>query len=133
MMMNKEAKDYQVSVGDIVRAEVRSGRYAAELMELNGPRALVKILAVLEHPKQGDLHQPYNPDVAMFHERRALSYTEKTTVLLRDLEPFVDEVPNYTESLSAAVTRSIQDLDRLHRWTGKALESMMQLEKEYKS
>jgi kinase-associated protein B len=130
MMMNNEANDYQA--GDIVQAEVRSGRYVAELMEINGPRALVKVLAVLEHPEQGDLHQPYDPDVAMFHERRALSYTEKTTVLLRDLSLHAGEVPNYAESLRAAVTGSIQALDRLNRWTGKALESIRQLEKEYK-
>lgn len=130
MMMNDETKVYQA--GDIVQAEVRSGRYVAELMEINGPRALVKVLAVLEHPEQGDLHQPYNPDVAMFHERRALSYKEKTTVLLRDLSPYTGEVPNYAESLRAAVTGSIQALDRLNRWTGKALESIRQLEKEYK-
>ncbi|MDQ6421166.1 sporulation phosphorelay system protein KapB [Paenibacillus sp. LHD-117] len=129
-MISKEAMDYQA--GDIVQAEVRSGRYVAELMELNGPRALVKVLAVLAHPEQGDLHQPYNPDVAMFHERRALSYTEKTTVLIRDLQPYAGEVPNYTESLRAAVTSSIQSLDRLNRWTAKALESIRQLEKEYK-
>jgi kinase-associated protein B len=130
MMMNKEAKEYRI--GDIVKAEVRSGRYAAELLELDGPRALVKVLAVLEHPDQGDLHQPFNPDVAMFHERRALSYTEKTKVLLRDLEPFSGEVPDYTESLKAAVAQSIQSLDRLNRWTAKALESIRQLEKDYK-
>jgi len=129
-MMNREERNYQV--GDIVQAEVRSGRYVAELAELNGPRALVKVLAVLEHPEQGDLHQPYNPDVAMFHERRALSCTEKTTVLLRDLQPYAGEVPDYNESLRAAVARSIEALDRLHRWTGKALESIRQLEREYK-
>lgn len=129
-MLNQGEKNYQA--GDIVQAEVRSGRYVAELMEINGPRALVKVLAVLKHPEQGDLHQPYNPDVAMFHERRALSFTEKTTVLMRDLAPHDGEVPNYDESLRAAVTGSIQALDRLHRWTGKALESIRQLEKEYK-
>ncbi|MHA6483012.1 sporulation phosphorelay system protein KapB [Paenibacillus sp. strain BS8-2] len=129
-MINREANDLQA--GDIVQAEVRSGRYIAELMEINGPRALVKVLAVLEHPEQGDLHQPYNPDVPMFHERRALSYTEKTTVLLRDIAPHTGDVPNYYESLKAAVMGSIQALDRLNRWTGKALESIRQLEKEYK-
>lgn len=86
-MMTNNRRNYEMStsgsvenelkVGEIVKIEVRSGHYAGELVELNGPRALVKVLAVLKHPEQGDLHQPYDPDVAMFHERRALSFTEK--------------------------------------------------------
>lgn len=122
----------QWEAGDIVKAEVRSGHYAAEVVERNGPRVLVKILAVLKHPEQGDLHHPYNPDVAMFHERRALSYTEKTTVLARDIKPFAGSVPDYRESLQAAVAEQIEALDRLNRWTAKGLELMGQLRQEYK-
>ncbi|RCW47554.1 sporulation phosphorelay system protein KapB [Paenibacillus prosopidis] len=124
--------DPSLKTGDIVRAEVRTGQYVGELVELNGPRALVKVLAVLKHPEQGDLHNPYNPDVPMFHERRALSYTEKTTVLLRDVKLYTGSVPEYKDSLRAAVAAEIAALDRLHRWAAKGLEQMQQLEKEYK-
>lgn len=121
----------ELHAGDIVKAEVRTGIYAGELIEINGPRALVKVLAVLKHPEQGDLHQPYDPDVAMFHERRALSYTEKTNVLLRDIETYNGSVPEYKESLRAAAAEMAEALDRVHRFTGKGLEIMRQLQKEY--
>ncbi|MGO4373817.1 sporulation phosphorelay system protein KapB [Paenibacillus sp. MCAF20] len=118
-------------IGDVVRAEVRTGQYACELMELNGPRALVKVLAVLKHPEQGDLHNPYNPDVPMFHERRALSYTEKTNVLLRDLNKYNGQVPDYKQSLLAAAEAEIAGLDRLQRWAAKGLEQLIQLKQDY--
>jgi kinase-associated protein B len=79
MERNNQVDD-SLKIGDNVRVEIRSGHYLGELIEINGPRVLVKVLAVLKHPEQGDLHNPYNPDVPMFHERRALSYTEKTNV-----------------------------------------------------
>lgn len=131
-MMAVYEDQFHCEVGNIVKAKVRSGLYVGEVVELNRPRALVKVLAVLKHPEQGDLHQPYNPDVAMFHERRALSYTEKTTVLIRDLEGYTGAVPDYQESLRAAVAAEIESLDRLNRWTAKSLETMIGLQKEYK-
>ncbi|WP_051251444.1 sporulation phosphorelay system protein KapB [Paenibacillus harenae] len=128
--INENIRDIQI--GDLVRAEVRSGQYAGELIELIGPRAIVKVLAVLKHPEQGDLHHPYDPDVPMFHERRALSYTEKTTVPLRDISRFTGTVPDYKESLRAAAEAEIAALDRLQRWAAKGLEQMRQLQQEYK-
>lgn len=129
-MSLQEAVVHQV--GDMVQAVVRSGHYAGEIVEINGPRAIVKILAVLKHPEQGDLHHPYDPDVAMFHERRALSYTEKTTVLLRDVKKFSGSVPDYKPSLQAAAAAEIEALDRLQRWASKSMELMRQLQEEYK-
>jgi len=131
-MMAGYEEQFRCEVGNIVKAKVRSGLYVGEVVELNSPRALVKVLAVLKHPEQGDLHQPYNPDVAMFHERRALSYTEKTTVLIRDLDNYAGAVPDYQESLRAAVAAEIESLDRLNRWAAKSLETMIGLQKEYK-
>ncbi|NIK78339.1 kinase-associated protein B [Paenibacillus castaneae] len=124
--------DHNLTIGDIVQAEVRSGQYVGELVEINGPRMLVKVLAVLKHPEQGDLHNPYNPDVPMFHERRALSYTEKTTVLKRDVKRYSGQVPDYSASLKAATAAEIEALDRLQRWASKGLEQLQQLQKEYK-
>src|SRR5690349_17211593 len=119
-LMNQN--DQNIKIGDIVQAEVRSGKYIGELIEINRPRALVKVLAVLKHPEQGDLHNPYDPDVPMFHERRALSYTEKTTVLLRDIKAYAGNIPDYSESLKLAVASEIAALDRLQRWSAKGLE-----------
>jgi len=131
MERNNQVDD-SLKIGDNVRAEIRSGHYLGELVEINGPRALVKVLAVLKHPEQGDLHNPYNPDVPMFHERRALSFTEKTNVLLRDVKRHTGIIPEYNESLRAAAEAEIASLDRLQRWAAKGLEQMQQLLKEYK-
>lgn len=131
-MNSYNAEHPQWSVGDIVQAEVRTGRYISEIMEINGPRALVKVLSVLKHPDQGDLHHPYDPDVPLFHERRALSYTEKTNVLLRDLKKYSGDIPDYKQSLQAAVASELAALDRLQRWAAKGLEQLRELQKEYK-
>ncbi|WP_322348832.1 sporulation phosphorelay system protein KapB [Paenibacillus albus] len=119
-------------IGTIVAFTYKSGQYAGEVMETNGPRALLKVLAVLKHPEQGDLHNPYNPDVAMFHERRALSYTEKTNVPYGDIKPFRSELPSYKDSLDLAVQAEIEAVDRLKRWAERSLEQLQQLGKEYK-
>ncbi|MBP3962416.1 sporulation phosphorelay system protein KapB [Paenibacillus lignilyticus] len=119
--------------GSIVTFTYKSGDYAGEVMETGGPRALIKVLAVLKHPEQGDLHNPYNPDVPMFHERRALSYTEKTNVPYGDISGlYPGEVPSYKESLTRAVAAEIEAIDRLKRWAERGLEQLRQLEKEYK-
>ena len=118
-------------LGSIVAFTNKTGRYAGEIMEINGPRILIKTLAVLKHPDQGDLHSSYNPDVPMFHERRALSYTEKTNVLLKEIFPFHAEVPDYKASLMQALAAQIEDLDRMKRWTERSIESLKQLEMEY--
>lgn len=130
--MSEHAKSAVCQEGDLVLAEVRTGRYIGEVVQVNSPRAVVKVLAVLKHPDQGDLHQPYNPDAAMFHERRALSYTEKTTVLLRDLKPYSGSVPDYRQTLLQAVDAEIANLDRLQRWAAQGLEILKELKQEYK-
>lgn len=36
----------------------KTGVYAVEVVEENGDQVLVKVLQVIKHPKQGDLHNP---------------------------------------------------------------------------
>ncbi|MFC4776150.1 sporulation phosphorelay system protein KapB [Paenibacillus sp. GCM10023252] len=124
-------KQLELPIGSIVQAEVRTGQYIGEIVELYGPRAVVKVLAVLKHPEQGDLHNPYDPDVAMFHERRALSFTEKTTVPMRDIQAYTGAIPEYNESLKRCLGQQIEALDRLKRWAERGLEQLSQLEKDY--
>ncbi|MFX3632191.1 MAG: sporulation phosphorelay system protein KapB [Candidatus Pristimantibacillus sp.] len=121
-----------IVAGAIVQAEIRSGQYIGEVVEFNGPRALIKVLAVIKHPEQGDLHNPYDPDVPMFHERRALSYTEKTMVLMRDVKLYHGEIPDYRLSLQAAADAQIAALDRLQRWSERGLVLMKELRQDYK-
>ncbi|WP_028563098.1 sporulation phosphorelay system protein KapB [Paenibacillus pinihumi] len=117
--------------GDIVKMPYKSGIYAGELVETSGPRSLVKVLAVLKHPEQGDLHHPQDPDVPMFHERRALSYTEKAWTLSRDLQPYQSKLPDYTSSLEAALEAEWNKLDRLRRWAEQGLEQLSRLREDY--
>ncbi|MBJ6360273.1 kinase [Paenibacillus sp. MAHUQ-46] len=98
---------------------------------MSGQRSLVKVLAVLKHPEQGDLHHPQDPDVAIFHERRALSYTEKAWALTRDLQPFHGELPDYASSLEAALEAEWHKLDRLRRWAEQGLKQLAELRKDY--
>lgn len=120
-----------MEIGSIVKMPYKSGIYAGELLETSGPRSLVKVLAVLQHPEQGDLHHPYDPDVPLFHERRALSYTEKAWTLTRDLQPYTGEVPGYRESLLAALEAEWSKVDRLRRWAERGALQLEQLREEY--
>lgn len=118
-------------IGELVTVKVRSGIYVGEVYELYGTRLVVKILAVTKHPEQGDLHHPYDPDVPMFHERRALAYTEKTTVLPRDVQPYHGEVPDYKASLDKAAQQELHRLDKLQRWAVKSVANMQDIIKTY--
>ncbi|MCR8659535.1 kinase-associated lipoprotein B [Paenibacillus endoradicis] len=118
-------------IGQLVQAKVRTGIYIGEVYEIYSPRLVVKILAVIKHPDQGDLHNPNEPDVAMFHERRALSYTEKTTVLPRDVQPYSGSIPDYKESLLIAAHQQLNQLHKLNQWTGKSLVILKELLQDY--
>jgi len=118
--------------GSLVRMTYKTGVYAGEVTEVNGTRAVVKVLAVLKHPDQGDLHHPYDPDVPFFHERRALAFTEKALAPLRDLEPYAGGVPDYRESLEAALAAELAALDRLKRWAERGIAQLEGLRREYR-
>ena len=116
----------------LVKAGYKTGEYVGEVVDRDDRRALVKILAVLRHPTQGDLHRPYDPDVPIFHERRALSYTEKVWVPVRDTEPYQGEAPDYGESLRGALDAETERIDKLNRWTARCLEQLGSLRKDYR-
>ncbi|MNR60750.1 Kinase-associated lipoprotein B precursor [compost metagenome] len=67
----------------------------------------------------------------MFHERRALSYTEKTNVLRDDMRPYYGNVPEYKESLHRAIAAEMEALDRLKRWAERGLQQLEGLAQEY--
>ncbi len=131
----------ECTVGDIVIAEVRTGEYIAEVVEVADRKALIKMLAVRKHPMQGDLHNKYEVDVTLFHQRRALAQWEKVYVPVRSLELYVGEVPAYKESLKQAVEAEIAALEnaiqtggmneKLIKWAERSLEQYRDLEKDY--
>lgn len=116
---------------EIVRVSHKAGEYLGEIVERDERRALVRILAVLKHPTQGDLHHPYDPDVPLFHERRALSYTEKVWIPRQGMEPYRGEVPDYRESLKRALGEELNQMERLARWSSRCAENLETLRKDY--
>src|SRR5690625_6220440 len=73
----KRRHAHMVQVNDIVKARYNSGEYIGRVLEERGNFLLVEVLAVLEHPQQGDLHHLGEVDGVAFHERKALAYREK--------------------------------------------------------
>ena len=90
----------------------KSGSYIGQFVELSARsnRAVVRIVAVLEHPMQGDLHHPYETDVPLFHERKASAYGEQVLVPYAMLEAWHGDLPEYRQSLRDALDRLIADM-----------------------
>lgn len=82
----------------------KTGVYGVEIVEDSNDQVLVKVMQVIKHPKQGDLHHPNEVEGVFFHERKALSLYEKRFTTKSKLKPFEDEIMPYTDSLQQAIT-----------------------------
>lgn len=101
----------EITIGDIVKTSYNSGTYIAEVLEDKQNFLLVKVLAVVTHPTQGDLHNRGQVEGVAFHERKALAFEEKFNARKRMTTLFEGEVPDYAASLQQAV----QEMkDKLH-------------------
>jgi kinase-associated protein B len=122
-----------MNVGDMVVASYKSGLYVGELLVLDRPKAKVRMLAVLKHPTQGDLHHPEQADVAMFHERRALAYREVANVYASEITPFGNtEAPDYKASLAEALAKEVEAMKRLDNAFGRrCLQELERLARDY--
>lgn len=119
----------QIQIGENVLAEYNSGTYVGKAIEDRGNFILVEVLAVIEHPTQGDLHKPGQVDGAVFHERKALSFKEKMNVRKRKIKPYTKEVPDYIPSLKDAFDSMKETLTRENSpYNNLALEKLAQLE-----
>ncbi|GAE34639.1 sporulation phosphorelay system protein KapB [Halalkalibacter akibai] len=119
---------------NLVRAFYKTGVYVAELIEKQEEkqRALVKVVAVLKHPTQGDLHNPKMVDVPLFHQRKALAEFEKTWVPLSSLKAFEGELPNYRVSLQEAVEVQKKALKNENNdWARMSLDKLNECINEY--
>jgi kinase-associated protein B len=125
-------KNKQLSVGDIITTTKKTGKYVGEIVDVSEPNVLIKVIAVLKHPTQGDLHNPKQVDVPFFHQRRALAYNEKTWVQVMSVEKYENEVPRYDESLKEALQTKIEELsDQDDPWVKKSLEQLEDLKEVY--
>jgi kinase-associated protein B len=120
----------QWKTGDLVRVSYKSGEYVAEVLEEQGAKLLVRIAAVLTYPTQGDLHHPYEADVPLFHQRRALAYQEKIMIPAHSAAPYHGSVPDYGESVQRALQTEIDKLEKTIRWAERCLVELRNLQKE---
>ncbi|KMY43311.1 kinase [Bacillus sp. FJAT-27916] len=123
----------ELQIGDYVTAFYKTGKYAGEITQIrpNG-YIVVKTLAVLKHPMQGDLHNPKQADVDFFHERKALAHLEQTNVPANMVKPFEGELPPYKDSLAEALSVLRRDLrEDPSDWAARSLECLERLESEY--
>ncbi|WP_338471943.1 kinase-associated lipoprotein B [Niallia sp. XMNu-256] len=121
-----------LQIGDKVTAIYKTGKYIGELTDIRPEHYLVKVLAVIKHPLQGDLHNPKNADVPFFHERKALSYLEQANIPKKMVKPYEDEIPNYEASLKMAVRNFKLELEQdSSAFAEKSLRNIETLEKDY--
>lgn len=124
--------EQSVVIGDLVVTTYKTGKYIAELMEKSGDKALVKVVGVLRHPTQGDLHHPGESENVMFQQRRALAKNEKTWVHPRSLQKYEGEAPSYEKSLSHALHAEIDKLQEQEgNWAQKSIEQLEDLKYDY--
>jgi kinase-associated protein B len=120
-------------VGDKVVASYKTGTYIGEIAEPPSPmKAAVRVLAVVKHPQQGDLHNPMDPDVPFFHQRRALAHREIALMPLNTLRLYDGGVPEYNDSLKEALEADMVSLQRTVRFAERCLQELEQLKSEYR-
>ena len=122
----------ELNVSDIVTAFYKTGKYIGEITNIGEHTYLVKILAVIKHPMQGDLHNPKQVDVDLFHVRRALAFREQTNVPKNMVKLYEEEIPDYKGSLKQAVSLLKEELSKEdNAWAIKSLEAIRELEADY--
>ncbi|MED3563241.1 kinase-associated lipoprotein B [Bacillus xiapuensis] len=119
-------------IGDRVTAIYKTGKYIGEITEERPQHYLVRVLAVLKHPMQGDLHNPKSADVLVFHERRALAFREQANIPKQMVKHFEEEVPDYQTSLKNSLEQTKKELlENPSPWAEMSLKMIESLEKDY--
>ncbi|MED4229431.1 kinase-associated lipoprotein B [Neobacillus cucumis] len=122
----------ELQVGNVVTGIYKTGKYIGEITEVRPQHYLVRVLAVMKHPMQGDLHNPKDADVLFFHERKALSYREQANIPKQMVKPFEGEVPDYQESLKEAIEKMKKELiEAGSEWASMSLQALDSLEKDF--
>lgn len=122
----------ELEIGTIVRTHKKTGTYIGEITAIREKDYLVRVLAAVKHPMQGDLHNPKDGDVPFFHERKALAYREQTPVPKNMTKPFVEEIPDYQTSLKIAYDKLRKELEQDDSvFAMKSLRCLDELAKEY--
>ncbi|TMU84555.1 kinase [Bacillus sp. BHET2] len=121
-----------IQIGDNVTAFYKTGKYIGEVTGERPGAFVVKILAVLKHPRQGDLHNPNDVDVPLFHERKALAHRERANIPEKTVKPFDGSVPDYNETLIESYLTLKGELEAdSSPHAGKSLETLQSIQREY--
>ncbi|WP_050183013.1 kinase-associated lipoprotein B [Domibacillus robiginosus] len=121
-----------MNIGDLVTAHYKSGKYIGTITGIRPGTYTVKILSVLRHPAQGDLHNPNEAEVPFFHERKALAHYEQANIPESAVHPYEEALADYNESLIAAVHKLEARLkERQNAFSACSLESLQSVKKEY--
>ncbi|WP_252311852.1 kinase-associated lipoprotein B [Sinobaca sp. H24] len=117
----------------IVRVPYKTGAYIGEKIEEKNDKSLIKVREVLKHPKQGDLHNPNQVDVAMFHERKALAEFEKVWIPTAMVKEAELSGRSYNETLKQAYNTYFQELENKETsFDKKSLETLQKAAEDYK-
>ncbi|MBD8007678.1 sporulation phosphorelay system protein KapB [Bacillus norwichensis] len=119
--------------GQIVRAFRKTGAYIGELTKVQQDVCIVRVLAVLKHPMQGNLHHPREVEVPFFHERKAHAFREQIQVPSNMVRPYEDDIPKYEVSLQDAVQKLHDELASKpeNPFSKRSLEALKILIPEY--
>ncbi|WP_404329713.1 kinase-associated lipoprotein B [Mesobacillus maritimus] len=119
-------------VGDKVTGIYKTGKYAGEITDIRPEHYLVRVLAVLKHPMQGDLHSPKDVEVGFFHERRALAFREQANIPKKMVKSFENDIPDYQTSLKDAIAQFKEALQNDEsQWAAQSIKNIETLEKDY--
>lgn len=122
----------EFKIGDKVTAIYKTGKYVGEITDIRLQAYLVRVLGVLKHPTQGDLHSPRGTEGVFFHERRALAYREQANISKQMVKLFEGDVPDYHESLKEAISKFRDHLkEDSSAWAAQSLKNIDTLEKDY--
>ncbi|MCT8138299.1 kinase-associated lipoprotein B [Anaerobacillus sp. CMMVII] len=122
----------QLEVGQLVTGIYKTGKYIGEITMVKETNYVMRVLAVVNHPTQGDLHNPNQVEGVFFHERRALAHREQVNIPNVYVKPFYGELPSYEESLKTALDKEIAELEANgSAFALKSIEVLRGLEKDY--
>lgn len=122
----------QLQVGQIVTGINKTGKYVGEITMAKESSYVIRVLAVLKHPTQGDLHHPKMVDVGFFHERRASAFGEQVNIPAVYVKSYESEVPHYEQSLKKALEDQMNEhMTDDSLFAQKSLEILASLEKDY--
>lgn len=121
-----------MEIGQKVIAYHKTGKYVGKVTEVHEDHYVVRVLAVLKHPIQGNLHHPRQVDVPYFHERKAKTFREQTNIPKNMVRTYEGDIPNYTDSLKKAVKQLLTELAKEDTsFNKKSIECLRNLQRDY--